>query len=540
MTKPCLALLRHAAKARTALLAVALLTPSCSRDGEDLERRAARLADEMAEAGHRVDVDGLAVSVRPRSWVEDRLFEDQDEEVFELFHGAARVFGGPVPRDLTEYRRQSAEATARFILGLYDGASEVALVGENGVDVTGDDLDLLLAHELAHVRKTQRGTSTIGLADASYDELLVGKCLEEGYADLVSFDVLLHREGRSIEDLHPDDVEPVRIGLAPEELARLCYVVGARHLLDRIHDEGRRALDPPRPTRPRSSELLLRGKRRDLPTTVALPPPAGGRHVETTIGLLGLYELARMGSATTDWAWNVAVGWDGDRLRIEKHGDEQVLLWRTLWDRRQDASEFEAALRSGDDLFRSRREHWAVDVVLASTPELASRAIERLAELPLQYLPVPKDVVSTEKLAHAPPGWIPRHQTHRFSLGERRWVVPAVDLELRLRHGWKVHPWANGGQLRHERGATATVNARLHLGDPTLDGLREMLTTDEVECEEIEVDKQHPALLVHGEGWASLLYLHDSRRVEVRVELGKYAEPDVADQLLRWVVVRRR
>jgi hypothetical protein len=47
-------------------------------------------------------------------------------------------------------------------------------------------------------------------------------------------------------------------------------------------------------------------------------------------------------------ATEAAAGWDGDRYSVWANGDDDVVLWRTVWDSEADATEFAQALQASE------------------------------------------------------------------------------------------------------------------------------------------------------------------------------------------------
>ncbi len=74
----------------------------------------------------------------------------------------------------------------------------------------------------------------------------------------------------------------------------------------------------------------------ELLTSVILADLAEGQGFNALLGTLDLPEPAR----------NAAAGWDGDRYALWSRDDEEVLVWRSVWDTEGDAIAFSRALQS--------------------------------------------------------------------------------------------------------------------------------------------------------------------------------------------------
>ena len=103
---------------------------------------------------------------------------------------------------------------------------------------------------------------------------------------------------------------------------------------------------------PESTEQILHRAKLgvDFPTHVALPAWPEERLgpatliARETVGELGLLRLLLEAGLDAEAAHRVATGWDGDALGILRtaSGDE-VVLWRIVWDREEDAHQFRRA-----------------------------------------------------------------------------------------------------------------------------------------------------------------------------------------------------
>jgi len=168
---------------------------------------------------------------------------------------------------------------------------------------------------------------------------------------------------------------------------------------------------------PASTEQVLHPEKyleRDGPTAVSLPDPAaalgaGWQEIDQdTLGeLLTAVILANLQPGqgfnqllgTLDLpepAENAAAGWDGDRYALWANGEQEVLVWESVWDSEEDAIAFaralqgyaagrfggewsgrpdDAALAGGGSAARLLREGTTVSYALAADPALAEAAL---------------------------------------------------------------------------------------------------------------------------------------------------------------------
>jgi hypothetical protein len=177
------------------------------------------------------------------------------------------------------------------------------------------------------------------------------------------------------------------------------YTSGAA-FVDRLLGEGGwDAVNAAYTDMPTSTEQILhplKYLKRDKPSLVALPDPttalgAGWRVVdEDTLGELQtavlLADLAPGQGfngitgdiALPESARNAAAGWDGDRFALWEDGDgqQETLVWRSVWDTPQDARAFSRALAQfGNGRWNGLFNGESSDDVALVTPEIAARIV---------------------------------------------------------------------------------------------------------------------------------------------------------------------
>ena len=177
------------------------------------------------------------------------------------------------------------------------------------------------------------------------------------------------------------------------------YTSGAA-FVDRLLGEGGwDAVDAAYADMPASTEQILHPLKyleRDEPSLVALPDPttalgAGWRVVdEDTLGELQTAVLLADFApgqgfngitgdiALPESARNAAAGWDGDRFALWENGDgqQETLVWRSVWDTPQDARAFSRALAQfGNGRWNGLFNGESPDDVALVTPDIAARIV---------------------------------------------------------------------------------------------------------------------------------------------------------------------
>lgn len=239
------------------------------------------------------------------------------------------------------------------VSGFYDPLADVFVA----VARPGDDLALILGHELVHALQDQAFDLGPYLAPGvmSTDTSLAFGALMEGDATFTERWVSQGRAGRRASlrgvpwQLWPDEPAPpvpdsLPVGLV--ELQMFQYTVGSAFVQHLQTQGGWAAVNRAYRELPASTEQVLHPERhrRDLPTRVDLPTagldgivPGLRGVVADTVGELTLVTMLR-GSGAPD-PLGAADGWDGDRLVVLEGPDgHPVLAWRIVWDSEADAT----------------------------------------------------------------------------------------------------------------------------------------------------------------------------------------------------------
>lgn len=289
-------------------------------------------------------------------------------------------------RDTIVFRTDAAEI---------DGALEHALVR---------------ALVLAYIDHNMGGLAASVLdASSATDIALVRQCLTEGFADFVADTV--HANGRFKAAEIPTKGPAALLGThANRPCAPGTAYVAARHA-----EGGWQSVLAAFGAPPSSSEQLLHAKKldRDFPVHVQLPPwpTAAGEADEIqqdVVGELAIERLLRERGYDDAVATRAAIGWDGDRLGMWRTPNgELVLVWRSVWDREEDAEQFAGAIApftaNEPRGFRIITRGRMVDAVSSESEGVAQAWYTTLQESLDQLAIEPTDTVSTREVEAEPP-----------------------------------------------------------------------------------------------------------------------------------------
>jgi hypothetical protein len=265
-----------------------------------------------------------------------------------------------VPEDY-ELRQVLLDLYASEVLGFYEDEEDTFYV------VTDGEFDLLdkltFAHEYVHGLQDQAFDleAFIDEDQLDDDEALARLALVEGDASLAMTEYLMmHLFELTEEEIMSLGEEESSAGeeamnAAPaiiRETLLFPYIYGAEFVTI-LQENGWEAVDAAYADPPRSTEQILHPEKyltRDDPELVSLPPltdtlGAGWERIESeNLGefQIGLYLAQQVDQATAETA---AAGWDGDRYAVYVKGEEEILVFATVWDSEADRDEFVAAYR---------------------------------------------------------------------------------------------------------------------------------------------------------------------------------------------------
>jgi hypothetical protein len=259
------------------------------------------------------------------------------------------------------------------VAGFYDPETKQMFVISDGE--AGDELGALqeytYSHEVVHALQDEHlGLSELVAANPSRsdDAALALTALYEGDAMAASFDYLTDHPMVAMRIAFGPQPDSDQFDQMPPAVAMSLvfpYFSGQAFVEALRAEGGWAAVDAAYSDMPVSTEQILHPEKyleRDEPTAVALPDLAGALGAgwsvvdEDTAGeLLIAVLLAEMepGQAVNGLtgamnlpaaAAGAAAGWDGDRYALWVGGEDEVLVWQSVWDSDEDAAEFMEAL----------------------------------------------------------------------------------------------------------------------------------------------------------------------------------------------------
>jgi hypothetical protein len=257
------------------------------------------------------------------------------------------------------------------IAGFYDPKTDEMYVisKQRNLDPTGE---LTYAHEVTHALQDQHydlERIRAPYKDKNDDALLSVTALIEGDASLLSENYLLEHPDlvRALREslLNPESTDgSQRLADAPPILSRTLifpYQQGKVFATTLWRDGGWEAVNEAYQDPPISTEQVLHPEEkyveRDDPTSVRLPDltralgPGWKRIDENLLGELqtGILLEGDGSEELVAQAEEAAAGWDGDRYALWANGLQEVLVWRSVWDSPEDASQFAAGLRAREE-----------------------------------------------------------------------------------------------------------------------------------------------------------------------------------------------
>jgi hypothetical protein len=288
-------------------------------------------------------------------------------------------------------------------MGFYDPLTDEMIVVAAGEGELGIG-EYFYAHEIVHALQDAHldPDDVLEHRDAlNGDEALAALALFEGDAVATSNLYLAEHPALAVALLRELQSEFVETAAAPAAIAvTLIFPYSAGlNFVERLRREGGwEAVNAAYADIPSSTEQILHPRKyldRDEPTPVTLPEPAtfgNGWSVvsEDTLGELQIaLLLADLApgegfDGTTgriqvpESARNAAAGWDGDRYALweESGGEQEVLVWRSVWDTPDDARAFGRALAAfGNDRWGGVFNGESVDDVALVTSEAAARIV---------------------------------------------------------------------------------------------------------------------------------------------------------------------
>lgn len=365
--------------------------------GSAEEQRIAEVAERLESLDLGIATDKLAVEVTlPKDAVPDidaMLPLGYAEGHFEaMFHLRRVMEGQPALPGVADMRARLAAARVARLNAYYSTQRNAMVL----MDEARQDLEALesgLARELVigfHDQVPGGLATMLSAPEGTVDGTQVRRCLVEGHARVVEAAYAYAQAGGDFAQAETKQiVVPPKMFLGGEVDAPC--PAGVEVMMARVREGGWTSLIPAVRAPPLSTEQLMHPTKDgvDFPANVALPrwpQEAGDSTVwyETTLGELAIYRLLRERGLDERSARLASIGWDGDRLRIhEMPTGEKVTLWRTAWDREDDAGQFVSAVSplSASALgFRVTRRGRVVDCISAEDEALAEVLRKSMAD----------------------------------------------------------------------------------------------------------------------------------------------------------------
>ncbi len=436
----------------TSLLALPLVAPNLgfapqARESAN-DAEATALVEAAAVRLERMGYDVRASGYRLRSRSIAEALPDvdaQQDDFFRAGHFAGMIglygaFGIELGATPELARAQVVQVSTENLLAYYQfKRKELVLISDPRVESA--ETAALVTHELVHAARDARTPAGAFLAGGkTLEDARVRQCLMEGEAEIVSFFSWMPDGLERLQEASPKDLD-YQLMRTLKPAGALIYEGGAHFMLTQVQVHGWESLDGLFAQPPTSTEQILHPEKlgRDLPTSVDLgawpaEAPAAKLAREDVLGeqaICGL--LFEVGVAYPD-ARLASIGWDGDRMRVyalEEGGT--AFLWRTLWDRAEDAKQFAQAVR-GSFRGRVRQRDRYVDLVHADSRELLRLLDRTLRKAPRSAPEIPQDAQSTRQ-AEQP---LIDAATQRPFLADGWWVDPGVGFRLEAPEGWTL------------------------------------------------------------------------------------------------------
>ncbi|HEX9793786.1 MAG TPA: hypothetical protein VGC54_07350 [Planctomycetota bacterium] len=442
----------------------------------------AALAADLAALGFELDLSRVRIESGDRAAGAADLDRQQDlffpPSYFEGIHPVFRAFGAVSTPDSARMRAEMLQGLAASFLAYYQWDRD-ALVFFDDAQVPGADPTFLVAHELAHAWRDQvHGfESLFGGRPRTLENVRIVQCLVEGEAQLVAQARQARQDGVEVADLEAADVDGDLARLLAGEHVSMVYTYGQRLLLERLRAGGWPAVQQAFAELPASTEQILHAEKRgrDEPTAVTLPawPEAAGAAQlvhEDVGGEMALYAFLLVTGTAREAAWFAACGWDGDKLAVYRlQNGDAAFLWRTVWDRPEDAQQFADTLAfKGLDgaVRRGRAVDWVQVVPVRGRPQpgpLAEILDRAMAATAFDAPVVAADAASTAALEEDRRGRAVL--APRLAAGD--WVHPLHGLRIPAPAGWTAQERGGMPLLARASELTAFANNFNVVGAPT-------------------------------------------------------------------------
>jgi hypothetical protein len=349
-------------------LALMSLFAGCDRrdyyGAEGLQRRVDRAVPQIEQATGLKFKTPPTLQTRSRAEVRDFLLTKFNESTpAEQLRGeeiAYKLFG--LLPDTMDLRRFLLELLTEQIVGYYDPETKVLYIVEGAADdITG----VTITHELVHALQDQYvNLDSIQKLKGNSDRAAAAQAVLEGHATYKQMEIMLgssnlatRLEGgwdRVRESIRESNTAMPIFSSAPmaiQETLLFPYLSGAEYVrrFERHRDKAMIFDSLPSSTEQILSEEAYFGATRDNPTNITLPPARSGADAvhEESMGEFGTRLFIYQHTKSLPDAVGAAHGWDGDRYRVIRVGEETGIVWMTVWDSATDAAQFVDAVGQG-------------------------------------------------------------------------------------------------------------------------------------------------------------------------------------------------
>jgi len=463
-----------------ALLVVSMLVSSCGEaeragdpsDAVTLDEEADELVagarEKLAAIGYTMSADVRAETRTSKQVIAD-LDAHQDllspQGAFELQHELFAALGLRVGRDSNAMRQKTVAEMARGLSAYYDPLRRAFVLlpslTRTVSDAISGDASALVTHELVHACQDSREGGLVAFFDAEHatvDAAMARRTVIEGEAEFASLWAIAGEEAIPLLETNhrSTDLNAVFAG----ELTAAFYAAGRNLVLARYEAAGAEGVLGLWSHPPTSSEQALHPSKlaRDLPTPVSVPAFEGLRvaHATTMGELMVGFVLRRLRVSRLD-ALVAAAGWDGDRLEVYDDGGETIvaLVWRTVWDRAEDADDFASHIRGHGEV-EVVVEDRVVDIVAADTTALRTRILSACAADRAQPDESEADAESTAAIEA-----VFREEIVEPTSAAGRWNHDAVGLSVPILEDWEVREVRGTQMLFHPASKSATFEVNV-------------------------------------------------------------------------------
>lgn len=464
------------------ILLAALLVSACgdAKQSQDASQRVTiddNAGKFVTGAREKLAAIGYIVSaqVRAETRTSKQVIADLDAQQdvllpsgsFELQHQLFDALDLRVGRDAAALREKTVAEMARGLSAYYDPIRKAFVMLPSMTrslsDAVAGDASGLVTHELVHACQDARDGGLLGFFDrdhATIDETTARRIVIEGEADFASTWAITGPESIRLltANKRTTDLNAILAG----ELTAALYAAGRNLAAKRYAADGPDGVlalwnDPPT-----SAEQALHPSKLavDLPSEVSVPAIQGLQIARaTTMGELMVFFVLRQLHTSRLDALIASAGWDGDQLVLFDEGDASnvALVWRTVWDRAEDANDFAEHIRGYGETEVVLDGH-VVDLIAADESAMRTRVLAACAADRAQPTELEADAASTAAIEAAI-----REEVIESTHEAGRWNHEALGLSIPILDGWKPRDVRGTEMLFHTPSKTLTFEANVNV-----------------------------------------------------------------------------